>query len=186
MLAALDIKAVEELFEIIPEDIRLGRELNIEGEWTERELKEHIREIGSWNRPAAGRPCFLGGGVYDHDWPAIVDHLAGRSEFLTAYTPYQPEVSQGNLQVMFEYQTLICQLTGMDVSNASLYDGGNAAAEAVLEGKAPAEALFADAGRAAAGSVDPMEDATTSADYRRDLSSVCVERALAAAASATK
>ncbi len=132
MLAALDIKAVEDLFEIIPEDIRLGRELNIEGEWTERELKEHIREIGSWNRPAAGRPCFLGGGVYDHDWPAIVDHLAGRSEFLTAYTPYQPECSQGTLQWIFEFQSLIAEICGTEVANASMYDGASACAEAAL------------------------------------------------------
>jgi len=132
MLAALGVDSVEDLFTAIPQAIRLSRELEIEGELTERELKEHVRELASWNRPASGRPCFLGGGIYDHDWPALVDHLAGRSEFLTAYTPYQPECSQGTLQWIFEFQSMIAEICGAEVANASMYDGASACAEAAL------------------------------------------------------
>jgi glycine dehydrogenase subunit 1 len=96
------------------------------------ELSAHLAELAAKNRPAGQSACFLGGGSYDHFIPAIVDYVASRGEYYTSYTPYQPEASQGNLQVFFEYQTLITQLTGMEVSNASLYDGGSAAAEAVL------------------------------------------------------
>jgi glycine dehydrogenase subunit 1 len=99
---------------------------------SELQLTQHMEHLADRNRHAGNSLCFLGGGSYDHFIPAVVDNLASRGEFYTSYTPYQPEVSQGNLQAMFEYQTLICQLTGMDVSNASLYDGGSAAMEAVL------------------------------------------------------
>src|SRR6185436_13690664 len=99
---------------------------------SEMELAQHLGALAAKNDDAGKKVCFLGGGSYDHFVPAVVDALAGRGEFYTSYTPYQPEVAQGNLQVMFEYQTLICELTGMDVSNASLYDGGSAAAEGVL------------------------------------------------------
>ena len=99
---------------------------------TELELTDHITAILALNEGADKRVCFLGGGSYDHFVPAVVDNLASRGEFYTAYTPYQPEASQGTLQATFEYQTLMTELTGLDVSNASLYDGGSATAEAVL------------------------------------------------------
>jgi glycine dehydrogenase subunit 1 len=99
---------------------------------TEIELTQHMQQLAARNRTGDTAVCFLGGGSYDHFIPAVVDAIAGRSEYYTAYTPYQAEASQGSLQAFFEYQTLICQLTGMDVANASLYDGGSAVAEAVL------------------------------------------------------
>ena len=132
MLEAIGVSSIEELFDQIPPEVRLERPLDLAPAHCEMELSQHLSNLASHNLHAANSACFLGGGSYDHFVPAVVDAIASRGEFYTSYTPYQPEVSQGNLQVMFEYQTLICQLTGMDVSNASLYDGGNAAAEAVL------------------------------------------------------
>jgi glycine dehydrogenase subunit 1 len=132
MLKAIGASRIEELFSTVPEQYRLRRPLNIPPALSELELAQHMNDLASRNAHAGQRVCFLGGGSYDHFVPSVVDALASRGEFYTSYTPYQPEVSQGNLQAMFEYQTLICQLTGMDVSNASLYDGGSAAAEAVL------------------------------------------------------
>lgn len=132
MLEAIGAKSVDELFDSVPAEYRLKRPLNIPPALSELELAQHLGALAAKNADAGKLVCFLGGGSYDHFVPAVVDALASRGEFYTSYTPYQPEVSQGNLQVMFEYQTLICQLTGMDVSNASLYDGGSAAAEGVL------------------------------------------------------
>ena len=132
MLKAVGARSIEELFASVPEEYRLKRPLNIPPALSEIELAQRMQELANKNQHAGQKVCFLGGGSYDHFVPAVVDAIASRGEFYTSYTPYQPEVSQGNLQVMFEYQTLICQLTGMDVSNASLYDGGSAAAEAVL------------------------------------------------------
>ncbi len=132
MLDAIGIQSMAELFAAIPEEVRLKRPLNLPVALSELELSQHLSSLAAKNTPAGQRACFLGGGSYDHFIPAVIDMIASRGEFYTSYTPYQPEVSQGNLQVMFEYQTLICQLTGMDVSNASLYDGGSAVAEAVL------------------------------------------------------
>jgi glycine dehydrogenase subunit 1 len=132
MLSAIGAESIDELFAGIPEELRLKRELQLPAAMGELELTGYLEELSGRNQHAANNPCFLGAGCYDHFIPAVVDTIGSRSEFYTSYTPYQPEVSQGNLQAMFEYQTLICQLTGMDVSNASLYDGGSAAVEAVL------------------------------------------------------
>lgn len=132
MLEAIGAASIDELFRSIPQEMQLRRPLDLPPAMPELELTQHLQALASRNLHAQNALCFLGGGSYDHFIPAVVDALAGRSEFYTSYTPYQPEVSQGNLQAMFEYQTLICQLTGMDVSNASLYDGGSAAVEAAL------------------------------------------------------
>jgi len=132
MLRAIGVQSIDELFDCIPVDLQLQRPLEIPAALGELELTSHMQVLAAQNQDIHQQTCFLGGGSYDHFVPAVVDALASRGEFFTSYTPYQPEVSQGNLQVMFEYQTLICQLTGMDVSNASLYDGGSAATEAVL------------------------------------------------------
>ncbi len=132
MLEAIGEPSIDALFQSIPESIRLRRPLKIPPGMSEIELQHRMQEIVRANSGLSDSVCFLGGGAYDHFIPAAVDHLAMRGEFYTSYTPYQPEVSQGNLQVMFEYETMICQLTGMDVSNASLYDGATAMVEAIL------------------------------------------------------
>jgi glycine dehydrogenase subunit 1 len=132
MLESIGAASIEELFSMVPRELRLGRPLDVPHAMGELELTAHLGELSAKNAPAGSGICFLGGGSYDHFVPAVVDTIASRSEFVTSYTPYQPEVSQGNLQALFEYQTLVCQLTGMDYSNSSLYDGGSAAAEAVL------------------------------------------------------
>lgn len=130
MLAALGADSADRLFDGIPEALKLKRPLDLPGPMAEQDLAAHLRELAAKNRHAGEADCFLGAGAYDHYIPAVVDALAGRQEFYTAYTPYQPEISQGTLQAIFEYQSLICSLTGMDVANASLYDGATAAAEA--------------------------------------------------------
>ena len=132
MLEAIGVESIDQLFDVIPDSLRLSGPLNLPPAMGEMELTQHMSRLASQNMPAGESACFLGGGSYDHFIPSVVDAIASRGEFYTSYTPYQPEVSQGNLQAMFEYQTLICQLTGMDVSNASLYDGGSAVAEAAL------------------------------------------------------
>jgi len=132
MLGAIGIDKLDQLFEMIPEELRLKRPLQVPRALTELELTDHLSQALARNQGADRKVCFLGGGCYDHFIPAVVDNLAARGEFYTAYTPYQAEASQGTLQATFEYQTLMTQLTGLDVSNASLYDGGSAAAEAML------------------------------------------------------
>ena len=132
MLETIGVSSVQDLFQGIPPELRLGRPLNVPPPLSELELTQHLQALAGRNRGADRAVCFLGGGSYDHFIPAVVDAVAGRSEFYTAYTPYQAEASQGSLQAFFEFQTLICQLTGLDVANASLYEGGSAVAEAVL------------------------------------------------------
>lgn len=132
MLAAIGASSIDELFQQIPPEMRLSRGLNIPPALGELELFQHMTALAAENQHIGQKVCFLGGGAYDHFVPAAIDMLASRGEFYTSYTPYQAEVSQGNMQAMFEYQSLICQLTGMDVSNASLYDGGSAVIEGAL------------------------------------------------------
>ena len=131
MLEAIGLGSADELFDSIPEDLRLKRPLNTPAALSEIELLDLFEQMGARNA-GARRISFMGGGAYSHYIPTIVDHILSRSEFFTAYTPYQPEISQGTLQVIFEFQTLVCQLTGMEVANASMYDGSTALAEAVL------------------------------------------------------
>jgi glycine cleavage system P protein (glycine dehydrogenase) subunit 1 len=133
MLAAIGVTSIDELFRDIPQGVRYGRELDIAPALTESELQRHLQELADKN--VVDEVCFLGAGIYDHYVPAVVDAVLQRGELLTAYTPYQPEMSQGVLQAIFEYQTAICELTGMDVSNASGYDGTTVAADACFVAK---------------------------------------------------
>jgi glycine dehydrogenase subunit 1 len=135
MLAAIGVDSVDELFRDIPAGVRFGRELDLERPLTEAELQRHLEELAARNVDTTRELSFLGAGVYDHYVPAVADAVLQRGEFLTAYTPYQAEMSQGVLQAIFEYQTAICELTGMDVSNASGYDGTTVAADACFIAK---------------------------------------------------
>jgi glycine dehydrogenase subunit 1 len=130
MLAAIGAGSVEELFEDIPEGVRLGRALAMEDGLPETEVYERLRALAARNADAESEVSFLGAGMYDHYAPALIDAIIGRSEFLTPYTPYQPEISQGGLQAMFEFQTAISELTGLPVSNAGLYEGPSSVASA--------------------------------------------------------
>jgi len=131
MLHQVGLNSAEELFDSIPQDLRLTRNLDTTPALSEIELLDGFERLAARN-PGARRTSFLGAGAYQHYIPTIVDHIISRSEFFTAYTPYQPEIAQGTLQAIFEFQTLVCQLTGMEVANASMYDGSTALAEAVL------------------------------------------------------
>jgi glycine cleavage system P protein (glycine dehydrogenase) subunit 1 len=130
MLRTIGVSSVEELFRDIPAGMRFDRELDLEPALSEQEVSAHLAELAARNADTTRELSFLGAGIYDHYVPAVVDTVLQRGEFLTAYTPYQPEMSQGVLQSIFEYQTAICELTGMDVSNASGYDGETVAADA--------------------------------------------------------
>ncbi len=132
MLDTIGVEKINDLFSGIPENCRLPRDLELHAPLAEADLQRHFQALAAENSVDDSWSRFLGGGYYDHHIPAVIDHLISRSEFYTAYTPYQPEISQGTLQAVFEFQTLICQLTGMEISNASLYDGASACAEAVL------------------------------------------------------
>jgi len=132
MLDAVGATTVDDLFESVPPAVRLGRPLGIADGLSEMETAATLRALASANTPATGLVSFAGAGCYDHYVPAIVDHILRRPEFFTAYTPYQPEVSQGTLQNIYEFQSMICALTGMDVANASMYDGATAFVEAAL------------------------------------------------------
>jgi glycine dehydrogenase subunit 1 len=132
MLETIGVDSVEDLFSDIPEDMKLNRELDLKASMSELEVANYLTKLSRSNTTIDDLTCFLGAGAYDHYIPSIVGHITSRSEFYTSYTPYQAEISQGTLQYIFEYQTLICNLTGMDVSNASLYDGGTAIAEAAF------------------------------------------------------
>ena len=132
MLQTIGVRDVDELLSQIPADLRLDRPLALPPALTEPELERQLKSLAARNVSGDRRVCFLGGGAYDHFVPAVVDEMTSRGEFYTAYTPYQAEASQGSLQAFFEFQTMVCQLTGMDVSNASLYEGGTAVSEAVF------------------------------------------------------
>lgn len=132
MLDRIGVSSIDDLFSGIPDNCRLQKPLDISEAKSESETIALLKELAGKNSTLSQWDAFLGGGAYNHFIPAVVDHLVSRSEFYTAYTPYQPEISQGTLQAIFEFQTMICQLTGMDVANASMYDGASACAEAVL------------------------------------------------------
>jgi glycine dehydrogenase subunit 1 len=132
MLRTIGVGDLEALLERIPGKARLGRDLGIPAALAEAELTGHLRDLAEADAHAGAYTSFQGAGAYDHYVPSVINHMLLRSEFFTAYTPYQPEASQGTLRSIYEYQTMICELTGMDVTNASLYDGGSAVAEAAL------------------------------------------------------
>ncbi len=132
MLRVIGVDSIDRLFDSIPNDVKLGRLLDVPGPWSEIETRRWFGALAARNRTTVDHVSFLGGGAYAHYQPACIDQLLLRSEFLTSYTPYQPEVSQGTLQAIFEYQTHQCMLTGLDVANASMYDGSTALCEAVL------------------------------------------------------
>lgn len=134
MLAEIGVKSADDLFSDIPAEVRLQREMDLPPAISESEVLKHLNSLAAKNKHFHNCVSFMGAGVYDHFIPSIVSHITGRSEFYTCYTPYQPEISQGILQAIFEYQTMICQLTGMDVANASMYDGGTAVAEGAVMG----------------------------------------------------
>lgn len=132
MLETIGAKSIEDLFNDIPDEVKLNRPLNLESSKSELEVRNILTKLSKENKTVNDLTCFLGAGAYDHYIPSVVNHVISRSEFYTSYTPYQAEISQGTLQYIFEYQTLIANLTGMDVSNASLYDVGSGLGEAAI------------------------------------------------------
>jgi len=134
MLEAVGVKNINELYNNVPQEAR-GASFNLPNHQGEIEVERILTTLANKNQPAGSGPFFIGGGCYNHHVPATVDHIIQRSEFLTAYTPYQPEIAQGTLTAIFEYQTMIANSTGMDVANASMYDGATSVAEAALMAK---------------------------------------------------
>ncbi len=132
MLRTIGVDSVDDLLADIPAPVRLNRSLNLPPALADYDLLAHLRDLAERNGHADRLVCFLGGGAYDHVIPSVIWHLAGRAEFYTAYTPYQAELMQGELQAMYEYQSMLCELTGMDVANASMYDGASALGEAAV------------------------------------------------------
>src|SRR5256886_7622834 len=132
MLARLDLPSLGALLSPVPENVRLRRPLDLPPGLSEPDLKRVLASMAAKNKNLDTTISFLGAGTYDHAIPSVVPHLQRRSEFVTSYTPYQPEVSQGMLQTIYEFQTMVCQITGLDIANASLYDGATALVEAVL------------------------------------------------------
>ena len=152
MLDTVGARSVDELLAKIPPKARLSRPLQLPPALAETDLVRHMRELAAADADADAYTCFLGGGAYDHYVPSPINHLVSRGEFLTAYTPYQPEASQGTLRSIYEYQTMIAELTGMDVANASIYDGASSLAEAVLM----AQSVTGRAEAVLAGGVNPL------------------------------
>lgn len=130
MLSSIGVDKIDDLFEDIPKEIRLNKSLNINARMSELEVQAYISKMAKSNKSCDDLTCFLGAGAYDHYIPSLIKHLTSRSEFYTAYTPYEAEISQGTLQTIFEYQTMIANITGMDTANASMYDGATACVEA--------------------------------------------------------
>jgi glycine dehydrogenase subunit 1 len=176
MLNAVGARRIEDLFQSIPEKYRLSKLLNLPGAISEPDLLRHMEEVQSPITPGTSWTSFLGAGAYHHFIPAVVSALASRSEFSTSYTPYQPEISQGTLQAIFEYQTLMCQLTGMEVSNASLYDGASSLAEAILMAHRItkrkkvllSQAIHPDYRRVVQTYVDPDQQKIVAIPYQKD------------------
>ena len=137
MLERLGLSQMQDLLATVPENVRLDRPLDLPQALAEPDLKRLLMKMASKNQDADSTLSFLGAGTYDHVIPSVVPHLQRRSEFVTSYTPYQPEVSQGMLQAIYEFQTMVCQITGLDIANASLYDGSTAMVEAVLMALGP-------------------------------------------------
>src|SRR5438270_2001949 len=138
MLATLGLSSLEELLTPVPENVRLRRPLDLPPAVAEPDLKRLLNNLAAQNKNLDSTLSFLGAGTYDHAIPSVVPHLQRRSEFVTSYTPYTPEASQGMLQTIYEFQTMVCQITGLDIANASLYDGATALVEAVLLPVGPA------------------------------------------------
>ncbi len=132
MLKEIGVDSIDELFQSIPESLRVRKDLKLSSAMSELELTRYFQKLASKNHAVDRYSSFLGAGCYRHFLPSVINHIASRSEFYTSYTPYQPEISQGTLQAIFEFQSLICMMTGMDVANASMYDGASSLAEAAL------------------------------------------------------